>query len=578
MRAAWRGSSASTPRRCPPVSRQGGSVRAQGGAAGPTPSTRTRRRTSTTARSWSRRSASRSSRVTRCSTSPAATAGSARFLLARGLALPRRRRRAGDGRGRAAAARRPAAVELGDLNDYAPAGAGRRDDGLPRDLLRRRPRRVLRAGSPAFTERKLVFDLNPRQYRVADVRRPSCDAAGFARVELRPFFVPQTRRLPRPVGRRSRRRPSAPGRSPGSRCACASRTSSPRPVAARRDARRTRRALRARAARRSLVCGSTLAGTNVSISTSTRHGPSGVGSATVRTAQAGHVDRLGRGLARRSPAACRRPRPSSPIRTRATPGQAHALRAERLARERHDGGARRRPRRRRTGCSAARAGTEGSPGSPTPSRRPRSPVWFERSLIGPSSRTRVASGVRRSTTCSPTTSTPFAREHVVGLGVGRERPVDVLEVGRQRVARARDRCRRRSRPSRSSGSRTRSTARRADRRSSAARAARRCLLAPRRSTQSFGFGMFASTRALKSCSPIDGVDLRREVPHEQPRRHGDRGRRRERRRPATERCADQRGAARRRGAPATTSAFSIRSSGQAHSRFASARIARPCAS
>jgi hypothetical protein len=42
-----------------------------------------------------------------------------------------------------------------------------------------------------YTEKKLVFDLNPRQYRVADVRADLL-AAGFDRLELRPFFVPQT--------------------------------------------------------------------------------------------------------------------------------------------------------------------------------------------------------------------------------------------------------------------------------------------------------------------------------------------------------------------------------------------------
>ena len=51
-----------------------------------------------------------------------------------------------------------------------------------------------------YTERKLVFDLNPRQYRLEDVTA-DLRAAGLTRVELRPFFVPQTHALPRPVGR-----------------------------------------------------------------------------------------------------------------------------------------------------------------------------------------------------------------------------------------------------------------------------------------------------------------------------------------------------------------------------------------
>ena len=49
-----------------------------------------------------------------------------------------------------------------------------------------------------FTEKKLVFDLNPRQYHVDDVRE-DLRRAGFDRLDLRPFFVPQTRALPRPL-------------------------------------------------------------------------------------------------------------------------------------------------------------------------------------------------------------------------------------------------------------------------------------------------------------------------------------------------------------------------------------------
>ena len=51
----------------------------------------------------------------------------------------------------------------------------------------------------AFTEKKLVFDLNPRQYRLDEVAA-DLRAAGFSRLELRPFFVPQTYALPAPIG------------------------------------------------------------------------------------------------------------------------------------------------------------------------------------------------------------------------------------------------------------------------------------------------------------------------------------------------------------------------------------------
>ncbi len=50
----------------------------------------------------------------------------------------------------------------------------------------------------SYTEKKLVFDLNPRQYRVDDVRADLV-AAGLDRVELRPFFSPQRVALPGPV-------------------------------------------------------------------------------------------------------------------------------------------------------------------------------------------------------------------------------------------------------------------------------------------------------------------------------------------------------------------------------------------
>ena len=46
-----------------------------------------------------------------------------------------------------------------------------------------------------FTAKKLVFDLNPRQYPVDEIVAELA-AAGFERVVLRPFLVPQTRRLP----------------------------------------------------------------------------------------------------------------------------------------------------------------------------------------------------------------------------------------------------------------------------------------------------------------------------------------------------------------------------------------------
>ena len=71
-----------------------------------------------------------------------------------------------------------------------------------------------------YTEKKLVFDLNPRQYRVADVRA-DLEAAGFDRLDLRPFFIPQTH-APR-AGRPALRLLERTGRSRGSCCASGSR-------------------------------------------------------------------------------------------------------------------------------------------------------------------------------------------------------------------------------------------------------------------------------------------------------------------------------------------------------------------
>jgi SAM-dependent methyltransferase len=49
-----------------------------------------------------------------------------------------------------------------------------------------------------YTKRKLVFDFDPRAYRTRDVRH-DLQAAGWERVELRPFLLPQRASLPGPV-------------------------------------------------------------------------------------------------------------------------------------------------------------------------------------------------------------------------------------------------------------------------------------------------------------------------------------------------------------------------------------------
>ena len=83
---------------------------------------------------------------------------------------------------------------LADLNEYTPPTPVQATT-IFRAIYYAHDRRTLFERVRAYTERKLVFDLNPRQYRLADVRA-DLQAAGFAYLETRPFFVPQTRALP----------------------------------------------------------------------------------------------------------------------------------------------------------------------------------------------------------------------------------------------------------------------------------------------------------------------------------------------------------------------------------------------
>ena len=81
-----------------------------------------------------------------------------------------------------------------DLNDYAPP-APVQATTIFRAVYYARDRRALFMRIRSYTERKLVFDLNPRQYRLEDIRS-DLEAAGFTRLDTRPFFVPQTRAVP----------------------------------------------------------------------------------------------------------------------------------------------------------------------------------------------------------------------------------------------------------------------------------------------------------------------------------------------------------------------------------------------
>jgi len=90
-----------------------------------------------------------------------------------------------------------AEVELGDLNEYAPPEPVAATTVF-RAIYYARDRAAFFVHVAGFTEKKLVFDLNPRQYRLDDVLA-DLRASGFGSVALRPFFVPQTVSLPRPL-------------------------------------------------------------------------------------------------------------------------------------------------------------------------------------------------------------------------------------------------------------------------------------------------------------------------------------------------------------------------------------------
>jgi SAM-dependent methyltransferase len=96
-----------------------------------------------------------------------------------------------------AAQARDTRVELADLNNYEPPEPVAATTCF-RAIYYARDRRAFFRRVAGYTEKKLVFDLNPRQYDVDDVRADLA-AAGFDRVVLRPFFVPQTRALPGPA-------------------------------------------------------------------------------------------------------------------------------------------------------------------------------------------------------------------------------------------------------------------------------------------------------------------------------------------------------------------------------------------
>jgi SAM-dependent methyltransferase len=85
-------------------------------------------------------------------------------------------------------------VVLGDLNAYEPEAPVAATSCF-RAIYYAEDRAELFRRVAGYTEKKLVFDLNPRQYRVEHVRA-DLRAAGFGGLELRPFFSPQRFSLP----------------------------------------------------------------------------------------------------------------------------------------------------------------------------------------------------------------------------------------------------------------------------------------------------------------------------------------------------------------------------------------------
>ncbi len=89
------------------------------------------------------------------------------------------------------------AIVHADLNEFEPERPVAATTVF-RAIYYARDRPALLRRIAGYTERKLVLDLNPRQYRVEDVLA-DLRAAGLPSIALRPFFVPQTVALPPPL-------------------------------------------------------------------------------------------------------------------------------------------------------------------------------------------------------------------------------------------------------------------------------------------------------------------------------------------------------------------------------------------
>jgi SAM-dependent methyltransferase len=97
----------------------------------------------------------------------------------------------------AAARRSGVQADVADLNEYVPPGPVAATTVF-RAIYYARDRAAFFRHVAGYTRRRLVFDLNPRQYDVDDVLRDLRDA-GFDPITLRPFFVPQRVQLRQPA-------------------------------------------------------------------------------------------------------------------------------------------------------------------------------------------------------------------------------------------------------------------------------------------------------------------------------------------------------------------------------------------
>ena len=90
-----------------------------------------------------------------------------------------------------------AEIVRADLNEFVPASPVAAVTCF-RAIYYARDRLAFFRHVAGFAERKLVFDLNPRQFRLEDVVA-DLRAAGVERIDLRPFFAPQRVALPVPL-------------------------------------------------------------------------------------------------------------------------------------------------------------------------------------------------------------------------------------------------------------------------------------------------------------------------------------------------------------------------------------------